>query len=323
MSATTEKFLADFDSVRQAVRQAAEEDGLSIPAIATEAGVGRSTFQAFMNGTYAGNNNQLAESTRIWLSSRAKQAKVKSATPPRIGFVQTPSATSFMSLLEQAQFDPDMVTLCGEPGVGKTEACREYQRRNSNVFLLTGEPGMRSPYAVLEHLCDLLDVRESSSVRRSRAIARFLIGRRALIVIDEAQHISLSALDQLRALHDNPAVRVGMALVGHPDIKLRMQNGGPRAQFAQLDSRFGMHLLRRKPLAGDVAALLDAGSIFGKEERRLLSAVANKPGGLRKMDRTLRVARMLATGQDVDAVGADHIIMADAQLSNTAVGGAA
>jgi DNA transposition AAA+ family ATPase len=314
---------ADQEQIRLAIREVSAEDRISFNEIARRSGVAGSTFSAWLNDSYKGNTNHISQAARIFLKSRAAQAQVKLVAPKRTDFVMTPSAEAFMSILSQAQYEPDMITLVGEPGVGKSEACREYQRRNSNVWMLTGEPDMKSPYVMLEYLCDLLDVRESSSVRRSRAISRFLRGRNGLIIIDEAQLMSLTALDQLRVYHDNPDVRVGIALVGHPDLKARMSGGGPRAQFAQLDSRFGMHMSRKKPLAGDVAALLDAEGIEGDNERRLLRAVANRPGALRKMHRTLRAARMLARGQDSAEVTAEHITLADAQLSNASIAGGA
>ena len=318
----TSEEAADMDLLRLAVREAAGEDQASLNAIGKLAGIASSTFSAWMNDSYRGKNEHIAKAVRIWLASRAAQAKAKFVAPPRTNFVMTKSAEAFMELLAQAQYQPDMVTLVGEPGVGKTEASREYQRRNPNVWLLTGEPDMKSPYVVLECLCDLLDVRESSSVRRSRAIARFLRGRQGLLIIDEAQHMTMTALDQIRVFHDNPDVRVGIALVGHPDLKTRMQNGGPRGQYAQLDSRFGMHLHRRKPLASDVAALLDAEGILGKPERDLLRAAANKPGALRKMNRILRSARVVARGQDAEFVTAEHIALAEAQMDGIVAGGA-
>lgn len=327
MGETIDKALAnqnlDQEEIRFAIREAQVEDQVSFNAISKLAGVAGSTFSAWLNGTYMGNTAHIATCARKFLSDRAAKAKTKLVAPPRIKFVLTPSAEAFMSLLSQAQYEPDMVTLVGEPGVGKTEALKEYQRRHSNVWLLTAQSEMKSSYVMLDFLCDLLDVRESSSVRRSRAIARFLRGRNGLIIVDEAQKMSLTALDQLRVYHDDPDVRVGIALSGNPELKSRMSGGGPRAQYAQLDSRFGMHLSRRKPLASDVAALLDAEGIEGEEERKLLRAVANRPGALRKMDRTLRAARMIARGQDSDEVTAEHITLADAQLSNTSLAGGA
>ena len=307
----------DDETMRQAVREAISEERISQATIAKQGGFNPSTFNAWLNGSYTGDNNRITQAVRIWLRSRAARDSVLANAAPRTDFVTTPSAEAFMSLLLQAQYEPDMVTLVGEPGVGKTEACREYQRRNSNVWLLTGEPDMRSPYAVLDALCEVLEVRERNSTHRSRAISRFLRGRQGLIIIDEAQHMTLPALDQLRTFHDAPEVRVGIALVGHPDLKTRMRGGGTRGQYAQLDSRFGMHFSRIKPLKGDVMALLDAEGITDKATRDLLRGAANKPGALRKMNRIVRAARMVARGMGADTLTEDHILMAERQLDGT------
>jgi DNA transposition AAA+ family ATPase len=301
--------------VRTAIREAAAEDGLSLATIARRAGVKPSTFNAWLHGTYKGINATISRSAHVFLRSRAAQAAVQVEARPRTPFVMTPSAEAFMHLLEQAQFECDMVTLTGEPGVGKTTAIRQYQALHSNVWILTGEPGMKSPYVVLEHLDELFKLCESPS-RRSRAIATFLRGRQGLLIIDEAQNLGLPALDQLRVFHDQPEVRVGLALVGHPDARNRMLNGGPSGKFAQLDSRFGMHMKRASPLASDVAAMLDAEGIADEDQRKLLRAAASKPGALRRMDRMLRLARQLARGEGTPELTAQHIVRADLQMNS-------
>ena len=305
----------DHEMLRTAAREALSEEGHTKAAFARTAGFAVSTFSAWLAGKYTGDNDHVTRKVKTYLSTREQQKKTLTSLPRRTDFVMTKSAQSYHRLFEQAQFAPDMVTLVGQPGVGKTEAAREYQRRNSNVFLVTGSPMLRSPWALMQALCSVMGIRERAAMRRPTSISSLLRGRAALIIVDEAQHVSMHALDQLRALHDDPEVACGLALVGHPDLKSRMSGGGRDGAFTQLDSRFGMHLNRRTPLAADVDALLDAEQIDGEAERKLLRTVAAGAGGLRRMNRTLRIARMIALGQGVDAVTAEHVQMAFEQLN--------
>jgi len=312
---------ADVAGMRSAARAAMQEDQISQTKFATRAGINDKTFSAWLNDAYAGDNQRVAGQVRTFLRSRDERVAARLAMPTSSGFVMTPSATAFTALLQQAQWMPDMVTAVGAPGVGKTSAMREYQRRNPNVFLITGSPLCSGAYALIDCLCEEMGIIEGGPLRKMRSIAAHLRGRQALIVVDEAQHFSLAALDQLRTLHDNPSVQVGIALVGHPDLKSRMAGGGRNGMHAQLDSRFGAHLARKAPLPGDVTALLNAEGIENEQAMKLLRGIAAEPGALRKMNRTLRMARMLASGQGDAAVTAQHITMAYDQLSNT--GGAA
>ena len=78
-----------------------------------------------------------------------------------------------------------------------------------------------------------------------------------------------------------------------------------------------MRLRRPKPYRDDIEALLDAHDVTGDPERRLLKAVASKPGALRAMVKTIRVARMLAqvAGEEFTA---DHVRTAWQRVADTA-----
>lgn len=324
MGETIDKVLAeadlDQDELRAAVREAIAEDGATVAGFARSAGGVVATFAAWLNGTYAGNNVRQAQLAKTYLASRAAKVATRAQMPQRSAFVLTPSAKAFMQLLSQAQYAPDMVTLVGVPGVGKTEAAREYARRNSNVFMLTASPMMRGPYALLSALSDVMGVREASPLRQPRAIANMIRGKTPLIIIDEAQHVGMQALDQIRSLHDDPDVQCGIALLGNHDVRARMAGGGKHGAHAQLDSRFGAHINRKSTLVGDINALLDAEGIVGEEERKLLRAVAGKPGALRKMCRVLRLARVMASGQEAECLSIEHITAALQQMSDLETG---
>ena len=103
--------------------------------------------------------------------------------------------------------------------------------------------------------------------------------------------------------------------MGNETVYTRIEGVGRTPQFAQLFSRVGMRLGRRAPVKRDVEMLLDAWGIDGAEERRLLSAVSRKPGALRGMTKTLRMAAMLAAA-DGGRLDHLHLTMAWSRLSN-------
>jgi DNA transposition AAA+ family ATPase len=179
--------------------------------------------------------------------------------------------------------------------------------------MVTGIPSAASTHAMLEMIIGVMGIQEGAPNRRSGAIVRRPPPTRGLIVVDEAQHLTSAALDELRSLHD--AAEIGLALVGNETVFARIDGGGRKAQFAQVFSRIGMRIARAKSTARDVDALLDAAGIAGAPERKLLRAIASKPGALRAVAKTLRVAHMLAAEEGAP-IAESHLLAAWERLSD-------
>jgi DNA transposition AAA+ family ATPase len=305
----------DLPAIRATVQAVMGKHRMSTAEAARQSGVGNSTLAAFLLDKYAGNNEQIGHKLKTWLETREARTRVQAMVRPEACFTATPTADAFLAALEHAQFIPDLVVIAGGAGVGKTTAARQYERTHRNVWMLVGEPALASSFAVLERLCEALALRENSPAARSRAVAQRMQGSGGLILVDEAQHLSTQAIEQLRSLHD--VAGVGLALVGNEAVYGRIDGGGRRAEFAQLFSRVGMRVRRAKPLARDIEALLDANDVAGEAERRLLKAIGGKPGALRGMVKTLRVARMMAHAAETE-LAAEHIRAAWSRLSDAA-----
>jgi hypothetical protein len=117
----------------------------------------------------------------------------------------------------------------------------------------------------------------------------------------------------MRTIHD--LTGIGVALVGNETVYTRLEGHGRQAQFAQLYSRVGMRISKNKVRRDDVNILLNGWNIMGEAERGLLFEIARKPGGLRGMTKTIRLA-FLSSGGDVNA---DNIRKAYEKISNTRV----
>ncbi|GGG30790.1 transposase [Caldovatus sediminis] len=309
------------EAVRAEIRAVMAAERLAMTEIARQAGIAYGSLTAWMGGHYQGRGERIAEQARRWLASRQAQARTRALLPAAPGFVATPTAEAIFATFEHAQHLPELVVVTGAPGVGKTAACRAYQTRAPNVWILTAEPVHATPRALLDDLAEAVGIadRGLSSQRLSRAIAQRLRGSGGLVVVDEAQHLPSVALDQLRMIHD--LAEVGVALVGNETVYARLEGGARAAHYAQLFSRVGMRLARPRPQRGDIEALLDAWGVAGKGERGLLQVIARKPGALRNLTKVLRVAHMLAGGEGAAAVAEAHIRMAWERLSGAPVGG--
>ena len=300
----------EIDAARRDTRDAIAARGISVAEAARQSGIAQSTLAAWLNGKYAGDNARIAEQARTWLNHAKEQAQHRAATPVLPDFIATPTAETILGTLMFAQTVPDIVLITGGAGIGKTTALEQYRATHPNVWMHTAEPAGASMNAMLEGICEAMGIR-TITTRRSPAILGRAKGSGGLLIVDEAQHLRSEALDQLRTIHD--VARIGIAVAGNSEVFARIDGDSRHGLFAQFRSRVGMRVARQKPLAGDVEALLDATGVAGPAERKLLRVIAGKPGALRGMAKTLRVAAIIAAAEGGEITEA-HLRAAAARL---------
>lgn len=271
------------------------EEDMTRTSLSRESGIPYGTVTSWLNDTYAADGSNIAEKLQRWVEGRGRRNAIR-ATLPSNQFVLTPTAEAIHELLTYAKSAPDMVTVTGRPGTGKTSAVCEFTRRNPAVYKLVAEPSVNTVRTLLTALANMLGCySRGSQYGISRAIAGRLHGTGGLLIIDEAQHLSSEMLDQLRAFHDQS--QVGIALVGNEAVVGRIDGGRRSAEFAQLSSRVGMRMTRPRPLKADILSLLDAWGVDVADVRAELYQAARRPGGLRVMQRCHRLAQMLANAE--------------------------
>jgi DNA transposition AAA+ family ATPase len=300
------------DALRQRVKDL-RSDALPYAAMAREAGIAGATFNLWLNAAYAGNNERVTVQVERWLENRQEAQRLRQGLPAEPGFVVTPTIRRILDLLGYAQAAPTMAVVSGGAGVGKTSAVEHYARSNPNVWVMVGEPACRSPNAMLARLAEVLGMGGSL---RSRAVVQRLTGTGGQLILDEAHHYPTPVLDQVRYIHDQAGI--GIALLGNGGIYGRLEGAGRTERYAPLFRRVGMRLTLPRTTARDVAALLDAWGVEGRDERRLLGAVAGQPGALGGMAQVLRMAHMLAEGSQVTAL---HIREAHLRLREVPIEG--
>lgn len=297
--------------LRHQVRRIIEAEGLTVAAAAKDAGVAYTTFHAYLQGTYTGNNGRVGAEVERWLRSREDRRQATRSLPVAPSFQMTQTAERLQAVLQYAQYANDIAIIAGGPGIGKTITCQHYRDENPNVWMVTIEPTTATTNGLLRELCTELGLTERDNAKLARAICGRIDGTRGLLIIDEAQHLDTKALDQLRAIHDRTAI--GIVMVGNESVYTRLEGGGRRAEFAQLYSRVGMRHTQAGPRPADVDVLADRWDVTA-EERKLLQAIARKPGALRGMTKTLALASMIAHGAGIPR-NADHVRQAWAKLA--------
>jgi len=107
-----------------------------------------------------------------------------------------------------------------------------------------------------------------------------LKGTDKTIVIDEAQHLSLRTIEDIRALNDDPEIRATIIFVGNLMIYKKLK-GSQQAEFAQLFSRT---IVTNKNLVTERFTLEDIHKVFNiqdEEANKVLLEIAKTKYGLR------------------------------------------
>jgi hypothetical protein len=274
----------DSGGLREQVREAMDARDTSQRKLGKELGFSASAVNKWLDGKYTGDNAKVAAAAETWLAKRATRGTRKES------FVETPTSERILAALSHAQLIGDMVAVYGGPGVGKTSAVRHYQHEQpERVWVATMTPASAGLVSALETVSDAIHLRDvgGGARRLSGAIQARVAGTRGLLIIDEAQHLSMHAVNQLRSIHD--ATDIGLAFVGNENSFSRLTGGQRVANYTQIHSRIGMRVFLPRPTAEDVVIIARAWGVTDKDAIEFLRRVAAKPGALRAATKLLRL----------------------------------
>lgn len=289
-------------ALRNEVERVKGLEGLSEAEIGRQADLSSSTLNSYLKSKYGGDNNSPASSLHKWLEARRKVAEMRLQAPEKPNFLELQDSRQILSTLSYAREMGRMVVIAGAPGVSKTSSCLYYAHLTPRVWMATMEPATRGVPTMLTEV--LAAMGEPDARGTPQALARRIAVRAAeaksLIIIDEAQHLSDQAIEQLRSLNDR--VRgLGVAIVGNEAAYSKVGTAGGKTAFAQVSSRMARRHTITAPQAADVQALAHAWASVNREELdapsiRFLQQIAAKPGGLRNVEMTIEAALFAARG---------------------------
>ena len=316
MSAAAKKD-SERDALRESVRAEIARGGLSQAAAAAEISISDAALSQWLRGVYKGRSAEVGRKCAAWLATRSERRVLRAGVPEPPAWAATPLARRALSALAHAHLASDMCVIYGAPGLGKTVAALRYAGLRPSVWVATMSQARRSVSACLGSVSDAMSLRPDS--RRASALEEAAVGRMrgsgGLLIVDEAQHLPVRTLEELRSLHD--ASGCGLALVGSDPLWLRV-SGGRHPELAQLFSRVGKRVRLAAPGAADAAALLEAWGLAGSGLGAMAVRIARRPGGLRGLTKALTLAHVLAAGRSVTAA---HLRAAWRDLAGEALPG--
>lgn len=229
-------------------------NGETCKRIADDIGINRSTVSLFANGKLS-RTERIEQALREYFIGFGKwPSEIKNPTPTLpefkqdirdIGIIPTKDQARVMGVCQRAQTQRELCLLVGAPGTGKTKITREYQKENSNVFIITCSRRSKTK-TILRRICDAIKIESyGSSGDIEIRIIKSLLRRSGnlLLIFDEADFLNLDSLETIRGIYDEVTEnggKLGILLCGNErlaqDIMIYAEE---KPDYARLRDRVG------------------------------------------------------------------------------------
>lgn len=295
--------------------------GLVQAELAREADIPVSSLSQYLGGKYPSENgrNDIAAKLTRWRKAREAEAELRGQLPLAPSFIRLRGSKTITAALAYARETGRIVQVIGVPGVSKTATSRQFAEDYPRTWYVPMNPTTGGVPTMLPSILRAMGERDAKGT--PLALLQRVCDRaqeaKGLLVIDEAQHLSPSAIEALRAIND--AVRLGIAMLGNEVAGARLGPTGSKPEFAQVSSRISMRKFFAHPDPADAADLAEAWAAANREEItarevRFCQEIAARPGGLRNIEMTMEAALMACRGAR-EPLGLEHLKGAFAQLS--------
>ena len=262
----------EYNSALQArVEQFLKEKNISQAKAAPLMGISQTALSQYRRSMYDNGDIAALESKleEFFRTQEEQEVNTEKALPyrPTQDYIPTSISEDVYKLIRYCQLEKGMVIIHGDAGIGKTKGAERFVRENSTASVyIQATPSTGTLGNLLKVLAE---------------------GTNKVIIIDEAQHLQLRSLEEIRTWADaNPITGqqgVGIALIGNTEVYTRMV-GKQEARFAQLFSRIRMnrYYSTRKVTDEDVAKLFPKLAEDGrKKELNFLHGISQSKWGIR------------------------------------------
>lgn len=210
-----------------------KESGKSQQQVAKETALSPTVISQFLNQSYKGNNEEVARTVLKYLEM-ARLQNTGARHTRFYGGMHNTRAVVFAC--HYAHRHGDISLIFGDAGAGKTTALKLYTEDHPGVVMVTANSCTSSAAAVLQ----MIGRRTGKTLPGKKeammtALVEYFKGTGRLVIIDEADHLTMSALQAVRNLNDEAGI--GVILSGNTKIYTQLLQGPKCSDLQQLRQR--------------------------------------------------------------------------------------
>lgn len=195
--------------------------GVSQSAVAKSMGISGSVLSDWRNDKYKGDNYRIEALVVDYIERQSAIASEKTAFKMDFDFVETSVVKNVITGVELAELRGEIRIITGASGVGKTTSLKEIKRRKPSAVFVQVYKGIRKN-RFLKKICRALGLDERGSFDDLfEHIAEHLQDTQRLLLIDEAEHLPIDAIDALRRFVDFTGC--GLVTAGLPVFLSRLR----------------------------------------------------------------------------------------------------
>lgn len=196
------------------------------------------------------------------------------APDPRFLYMSDQHREALAHLLYGLNSEGGFVLLTGEVGTGKTTVCRclldQIPANSSIAFIFNPKLTVEE---LLATICDEFGIKypeDTSSIKvfvdliNDYLLKSHAEGRKAVLIIDEAQNLSADVLEQLRLLTNletNQCKLLQIILLGQPELKEKLEQPELRQLSQRIIARYHLDSLPKKDVGAYIAHRLSVAGL--------------------------------------------------------------
>lgn len=272
-----------------------EEENLSQAKAAPVLGISQAVLSQYRRSAYdKGDIGEVERKLAEFFRIKDEQAEnIRKAEPYKLapGYVPTSISEGVYKTIRYCQLEKGIVVIDGDAGIGKTKAAAKFLQDNpTTTVYIKASPCTSTLRSLMRMIARALKIPENQRTEElSFAIQEKLRATDKIIIIDEAQNIKFTALEEVSRWTDEDMFTgrpgIGIVLIGNVEVYNKML-GKQEAIFAQQFNRTRLHSRYHTTdvTRPDVAQLFPVLQEKGMEkELNYLYSISHSKWGIRGM----------------------------------------